>query len=227
MQIHNIPAVLWGEASRRLLLAAHGRHSSKTDDCIRILAEEASKRGYQVLSFDFPQHGERVQETDFLMPDMCVQELKHMYMYAKEHAYQISLFGCSMGAYFQLLAFADLPIERVWFLSPVTNMERIIHNLMDNCHVTEAEFREKKVIKNDIETLYFPYYEYVQKHPIIKWPHKTYILRGEADTLCEYSYVKQFADRFNCVLTEQKNGEHWFHTEPELQFFRSWLQKTL
>lgn len=30
-----------------------------------------------------------------------------MYDYAMEHAQKASLFGCSMGAYFQLLAFAD------------------------------------------------------------------------------------------------------------------------
>ena len=94
------------------------------------------------------------------MPDECVRELMVMYDYAKEQTQKISLFGCSMGAYFQLLTFADIDIDRVWFLSPVT----------------------------DIETLYFPYYEYVCKHPITNWPHETYILRGEMDTLSEYSY---------------------------------------
>jgi pimeloyl-ACP methyl ester carboxylesterase len=227
IRIGGIPAILWGEPGDRMILAAHGSHSSKIDDCMWTLAEEAVKRGYQVLSFDLPQHGERVYETGFIMPDQCVGELGAVYAYAKERAGAIALFGCSMGAYFQLLAFADAEIDRAWFLSPVTDMERIIHNLMGYCHITEEEFRERVLVENDIEPLYYPYYEYVRSHPIVKWPHKTYILRGEQDTLCEYARVKFFADRFGCELTEQQGGEHWFHTESQLAFFRAWIQRRL
>lgn len=227
LRIDGIPALLWGEATGRIILAAHGSHSSKIDDCIWILAEEAIKQGYQVLSFDLPQHGERVYETDLIMPDECVRELQIMYDYAKGLAREVSLFGCSMGAYFQLLTFAEAEIERVWFLSPVTDMERIIRNLMDYCHVTEEAFREKVLIENDIEPLYYPYYEYVRSHPITKWPHKTHILRGEYDSLCEYAGAKDFAGRFGCELTQQEDGEHWFHTEPELAFFRTWIRERL
>ncbi len=150
-----------------------------------------------------------------------------MYDYAMEHAQKVSLFGCSRGAYFQLLAFADAGIDCAWLLSPVTDMERIIHNLMDYCHISEEEFRERVLVENDMEPLYFPYYEYVRKNPVTKWKHQTYILRGENDTLCEYAYVKSFADRFGCEMTVQKNGGHWFHTEEELDFFRNWLRERL
>ena len=227
IRIDGIPSILWGDASEKIIIATHGSHSSKIDDCIWILAEEAVKRGYQVLSFDLPQHGERVYETDILMPDECVRELKAMYAWAKRHARQISLFGCSMGAYFQLLTFADAEIDKVWFLSPVTDMERVIHNLMEYCHVSEEEFRQRTIVENDLETLYYPYYEYVRTHPIAKWPHRTCILRGEYDSMSEFAYVKAFSDRFDCELMEQKNGEHWFHTEEELEFFRNWISQRL
>lgn len=227
IRIDGIPAILWGEPCDKMILAAHGSHSSKIDDCMWVLAEEATKRGYQMLSFDLPQHGERVYETEFLMPDECVRELKIMYEYAREHAQKVSLFGCSMGAYFELLSFADTDIDRVWFLSPVTDMERIIHNLMDYCHVSEKQFEEMATVENDIETLYYPYYKYVRAHPVEYWPHRTSILRGETDMLSEYAYVKRFADHFGCELTEQKGGEHWFHTEEELEFFRQWIRERL
>ena len=226
-RIGGVPAIIWGKPSDRMIIAVHGSHSSKIDDCIWILAEEAVKRGYRVLSFDLPQHGERVYETDFIMPDECVRELLAMYAYAKDHAHKVSLFGCSMGAYFQLLTFAKHDIDRVWFLSPVTDMLRIIHNLMAYCHVSEAELKQRVRIENDIEPLYYPYFEYVREHPITAWPHQTYILRGEGDTLCEYACVKQFSERFGCELTEQKGGEHWFHTERELDFFRRWIRDRL
>ena len=126
LRIQQIPAILLGNESDRLILAVHGSHSSKIDDCIWVLAEEATKRGYRVLSFDLPQHGERVYETEPCMVQECVKELAEVYRYARQLAKHISLFACSMGAYFSLLTFADQAIDRVWFLSPVTDMERII-----------------------------------------------------------------------------------------------------
>ena len=39
--IDGIPAILWGTPSDKMILAAHGSHSSKIDDCMWILAEKA------------------------------------------------------------------------------------------------------------------------------------------------------------------------------------------
>lgn len=227
IRIDGIPAILWGKKTDRIIIACHGSHSSKIDDCMWILAQEAISKGYQVLSFDLPQHGERVYETDFIMPDECVKELHAMYDFASSRNQKVSLFGCSMGAYFELLAFSDLPIENVWFLSPVTDMERIIHNLMAYCRITEEQFKKLVYVDNDIEPLYYPYYEYVHAHPIVKWNHRTHILRGENDTMCEYEAMKDFCDTYSAELTVQPDGEHWFHTEEELAYFRSWLNRRI
>lgn len=227
LRINGIPAILWGEKSDRLILAVHGSHSSKIDDCIWVLAEEATKRSCQVLSFDLPQHGERVYETEPCKVQQCVKELAGMLRFARQRAAQISVFGCSMGAYFSLLAYVNEPIERAWFLSPVTDMERIIQNIMRTCQIGESEFEALQTVENPFETLYWDYYCYVKAHPVVSWPHPTYILRGETDTLCERAFVADFANRFGCELTEQKGGEHWFHTPGELAFFRSWLKDRL
>lgn len=227
IKIGGIPAIVWGEPSDKMIIAAHGSHSSKLDDCIWLLAQTAVQKGYGVISFDFPCHGERVYESEQIMPDECIRELKMMYSYACGHAKEISLFGCSMGAYFQLLAFADFNIDKVWFLSPVTDMERIILNLMNYCNMTQAQFKEKIFVDNDIEPLYYPYYQYVSEHPITEWSHKTFILRGENDSLCEQAIVKSFAENFGCDLTEMKNGEHWFHTDEQLDYFKKWLENKM
>lgn len=227
IKIDHIPALLYGEKSEKLILAVHGSHSSKIDDCIWVLAEEATKKGYQVLSFDLPRHGERVYEETPCMVQECVKELRKVLQYAKSLAKQISLFGCSMGAYFSLLAFAGEPLEKVWFLSPVTDMERIIQNIMGYCGITEKEFEAMGTVENPIETLYWDDYQYVKAHPINTWNHSTHILRGETDTLSEKAYVSAFAERFGCALEEQPGGEHWFHTEEQLEYFRNWLKKRL
>lgn len=76
IKINNIPAILWGERSDKLYIAVHGYLSNKTDTVISILAEEATARGYQVLSFDFPEYGDRKSEQTLCKMQVCVQELK-------------------------------------------------------------------------------------------------------------------------------------------------------
>lgn len=227
IKINHIPALLYGEKRERLILAVHGNHSSKEDACIRLFAEEAKKRGWQVLAFDLPCHGERLRETEPLLVQNCVQELQTVLAYAKTLAPQLSLFACSMGAYFSLLAFAEEIFEKVWFLSPVTDMERLIQTIMAYSNVTEKALAEKGCIETPIEPLYWSYYQYVKTHPIDHWESPTVILRGEKDTLAEKAFVSAFAERFGCPLTEQPDGEHWFHTTEQLAFFRQWLTENL
>ncbi len=227
LKIKNIPAILWGYKSNKLIIAVHGSHSSKIDDCIYILAEEATKYGYQVISFDLPKHGERIYETKPCMVQNCVKELAIIMDYAKQMAEQIYLFGCSMGAYFSLLAYKSEKISHTWFLSPVTDMEQVVYSIMEQVGVTTEQLQKEKIINNPIEPLYWDYYCYVKENPITKWNSNTSILRGEYDTLCEYKFVSDFAKRFKCKLEEQKNGEHWFHTEEELEYYREWLKTEL
>ena len=35
--------------------------------------------------------------------------------------------------------------------------------------------------------------------------------------------IKAFADDIGAGLTIMEQGEHWFHTEEQLQFLREWL----
>ena len=139
LKIGSIPAILWGKDSDKIVVAVHGSHSSKIDDCTWVFAEEAAKRGWQTLSFDLPQHGERVYETGPCMVDACVEELHAVMAFARERAEMVSVFGCSMGAYFSLLAYVEEKLEKVFFLSPVTDMERVIRNIMYACNISEEE----------------------------------------------------------------------------------------
>ncbi len=59
----SIPAILWGEHTGNLYIAVHGNMSNKADEPIVIFAEEAVKKGYQVLSFDLPEHGRTVKRA--------------------------------------------------------------------------------------------------------------------------------------------------------------------
>ena len=102
--IENIPAVLWGEKSSKLFIAVHGNMSNKSDTPIVILAEEAVPHGYQVLSFDLPKHGDRINEPTLCKVQKCVSDLLKVMEYAKTISSEISLFACSMGAFFSLIS---------------------------------------------------------------------------------------------------------------------------
>lgn len=132
-----------GDKSEKIFIAVHGNMSNKEDAVIQILVEEADRKGYQVLSFDLPEHGERKNDNTSCKVQFCVNELSIIMNYAKEHWKEINVFACSMGAYFSLLAFQNDVIEKALFLSPVVNMERIIENMMKWFNVTPELYKKK------------------------------------------------------------------------------------
>ena len=48
LKIKNIPAILWGQPSKNLIIAVHGNMSNKADILIQILSNIATKQNYQV-----------------------------------------------------------------------------------------------------------------------------------------------------------------------------------
>lgn len=226
LKINDIPAILWGDKSDKLFIAVHGNMSHKADEVIVILAEEVISKGYQVLSFDLPEHGDRKHESYACKVGNCVQDLNTVMNYAKSLSNSISLFACSMGAYFSLLEYSHTPLKQCLFLSPVVNMERIINNMMIWFNISESKLKIQKEIPTPIgQTLYWDYYCYVKKHPIVTWNNPTSILYGSKDTLCEFDIISEFAENFSCDLQVMENGEHYFHTVQQLQYFRHWLKE--
>lgn len=223
LMIEGIPAILWGAPSDKLFIAVHGDQSHKADDVIAIFAEQAAEKGCRTLSFDLPGHGERSGETRLCKPQNATEDLKRVMEYARSVAGRVSLFGCSVGAYFGMLAFADEPLRQALFLSPVVDMARIIRNMMTWFDVSEERLRREGEIETPAQTLYWDYYQYVLEHPV-EWNVPTAILYGGADELCEYEYVKAFAGRSHADMTVLEGGEHYFHTDAQLSFLRQWLQ---
>ena len=229
IKINNIPSLIWGEKSKKVFIAVHGNMSNKKDEVIKILANRVVSKGYQVLSFDLPEHGERKDDTNYLCKvQNCVKDLKQIIEYAKINYEEINLWACSMGAYFSLLAYKDEDIKQRLFLSPVVNMKVIIDNMMLWSNTTEEKLKEKQEIKTDCgQTLYWDYYEYVNNNPITNWNKKTFVLYGNKDNLQDENIIKDFCNNFNCSLSILENGEHYFHTEEQLKLYGNWIDKTI
>lgn len=226
LSIEGIPAVLWGSTPERLFIAVHGDQSHKEDEVIRIFAEAAAHKGWRTLSFDLPEHGDRKNESRLCKPRQCVADLQAVLRYARTRTGQIGFFGCSMGAYFGMLAYRDELLEQTLFLSPVVDMERIIQNLMTWFDVDEERLEREQAIETPVKTLYWDYYQDVLRRPVI-WEKPTAMLYGARDTLCEWAAVSAFARRTGAEMTVLEDGEHFFHTDAQLAFLRQWLQATL
>ena len=226
LQIENIPAILYGSNSDKLYLFVHGRYSNKEE--AEDFANVATNFGYQVLSFDLPEHGERVRQQYKCTVQNGIHDLGIIYTFIKNKYKSISLYACSLGAYFSLVAYQNIEFSDCLFISPILNMERLIQNMMMWSNITKEDLREKGEIETSFgETLSWDYYQYVRNHPIEKWNNKTSILYGGNDTLTEKNVLNSFADKYNCNIDILDGGDHYFHTPEQLEYLGNWIRKVV
>ena len=57
------------------------------------------------------------------------------------------------------------------------------------------------------------------------WNVPTCILYGEHDNLTSIETVSAFATQHHADLTVMPDGEHWFHTEEQMQFLDQWVRE--
>ena len=151
-------------------------------------------------------------------------EIKSAVGKLKENYDNIILIANSIGAFFSMNADISRDIKKAYFISPVVDMEKLIGDMMKYANVTERELNEKKVIKTDFgEELSWEYLSYVRKHPL-NWTAPTEILYGGRDNITSFETIKKFADEHNAKLTVMQNGEHWFHTNEQLEFLDNWIR---
>ncbi|MDF2838679.1 MAG: alpha/beta hydrolase [Evtepia sp.] len=226
IKIHGIPAIIYGAPSKKLFLFIHGKSGCKEE--AEPFASIACQRGYQVLSFDLPEHGERRNEIDTFTPWHAVPEFKSILSEVRNRWDHVSIRANSIGAYFSMLSFAEERMDRCLFVSPILDMEQLIHNLMKWSGVTQEELEKQRTIPTNLgETLSWEYLSYVRQHRIAKWEAPTSILYGTADHLVERKTVDDFTQKFGCKLTVMTGGEHWFHTTKQLEVLEQWTRVSI
>lgn len=226
IDIMGIPAVIWGEKSDNVYIAVHGDMSNKEDTVIEILSEVVNEKGYQVLSFDLPEHGDRKESGVPCKIQYCVYDFQQVLAYAGEHWKHVSLFGCSQGAYFSLVAYQQekYMIDKALFLSPIVDMKLVIENMMQWFAVTLEELEIQKEIQTPIKPLYWDYYSYVANNPIHNWDVDTRILYGAKDEISDYTAIQEFEDHFSVQVLVKEEAEHFFHTPEQLKAYKEWLK---
>ena len=225
IKINTIPAIIWGEKSDKIYIHVHGKMSCKEQ--AESFAQIAEKKGYQTLSFDLPEHGER-KDSDYRCDIWNgIHDLTEIGNYAFSRWSDISLFACSLGAYFSLNAYADRKFMNCLFQSPVLDMEYLVQQMFCWFHITEEKLYLEKEIPTPVDLLRWDYYQYIKKHPIEKWDIPTSILYGGKDNLQSVEVIQKFVKAHDCKLTISQNSEHPFMEKEDTETVRRWLLENI
>ncbi len=172
----------------------------------------------------FPEHDVIGFDYKADKPWDAVQEFQSFFVEKEKEYERITIVANSIGAFYALNALNAMKLEKAWFISPIVNMERLIHDMMTWAKVSEAELERKGVIDTDFgERLSWQYLCWVRENPV-SWDIPTEILYGSNDNLQSYETIREFADKTGSRVTIMKNGEHWFHTEEQMAFLDEWLK---
>ena len=219
--IGKIPVIIWGAKSGKAYIYVHGKLSDK--ESAETFARIAEKKGYQTISFDLPEHGERKSENYRCDIWNGISDIHQISSYTFANWKSVSLFACSLGAYFSLQAYKDITFEKCFFLSPIVNMEYLIKNIFLWFHVTEEMLYTKREIPTPIDTLSWDYFQYVKKNPVTRWNSPTYILYGGKDNLQSLQVIENFAKSNSVSLTISEQSEHSFMENGDDKIIKSWI----
>lgn len=168
----------------------------------------------EVIGFDYKS------ETPWEAKDEFLRFFTEM----KTRFDKILLIANSIGAYLVMSSPVGRFIDKAYFISPVVDMKKLICNMMTAAGITEAELCEKSEIETNFgETLSWRYLCHARKNPS-EWKVSTYVLYGENDNLTSLETISAFCEKSGAVLSVMKGGEHWFHTEKQLEFLDNWLK---
>lgn len=223
-EIGGVPAILWGEPSDKLYLYVHGKLSSK--EAAASFAPIAAEKGYQTLSFDLAQHGERKDDAK-LDVFSGMRDLNAVADYAFSRWKHVSLYACSIDAYFSLQAYGNRPFEKALFQSPIADMGYLVGKMMEWFGVTPEELKEKGVIDTPVDPLRWDYYQYIQAHPVEQWPIPTAVLYGGKDNLQSLEAIEKFCQRFHGKLTVSPDSEHPFMGPDDGKTVENWLRENI
>ena len=222
--ISGIPTLVWGSPGERAYLFVHGQCSRKEDAAC--FAAVATGKGYQVVSFDLPEHGERKAQPRRCTVQNGVEDLHAIIDFVRQNWRTVGLFANSLGAYFSLIAWRDIRFENCLLSSPILDMQRLIENMMRWAGVTPEELEARGEIPTDFgETLSWDHYRYVRENPVERWDSPTAILYPELDGLTERAVVEDFKQRFGAHVEVVKGSEHYLQSDTELAILDAWMRK--
>ena len=199
LTLAGVPAILYGERSRKVYLYVHGKNGCKEE--AERFANTACAAGWQVLAIDLPEHGARKDRPEQLLPWAVVPEIQAVYARMQPVWPHIRLYGVSIGAWLAMQALRAEKLEKALLVSPVVDMETLILSMMQGAHVTEEQLKAAGEIPTEMgETLSWPYLCWVREHPL-QWHTPTQVLYGDKDALTSRAVMERFRRQSGAHLT--------------------------
>lgn len=225
LEIAGIPALLWGQDAPRVYLYVHGKMGCK--EVAESFAAIAERKGWQTLSFDLPEHGERKGRRERCDVFQGPKDVASIADEAYARFTKVALYACSIGAQFSLRALAQRPLTRCLLQSPIVDIAALSRQMMVWFGVTEQQLEKEKEIPTPVDPLRWDCFQYITTHPIERWSAPTHILYGGRDNLQTRDTMEDFARRFGCELTISEESEHPFMAETDAPIVQAWLEKNL
>lgn len=219
----HIPVIVWGKPSRRAYIYITGKGGVKEDACG--FAALAEQKGYQTISFDLPEHGERTDTEHRLDIWNGMRDLDIIADYAFEQYDEVCLYAGSIGAYFALNTYARRSMKKCLFQAPIVDMRRLVELMMTWFDVTPERLEREGEIPTPIDPLRWDYYQHILAHPVENWPHPTAILYGGEDELQPREVMERFAARFGAELTVSEHSDHPFSRPGDGEIIENWLNE--
>lgn len=225
IEINGIPSIIWGRPSDKVFIHVHGKMSKKEyAESFAVIAEEY---GWQTVSFDLPEHGERTERSCRCDVWNGKKDLTAIADYVFGKWPNVSLFACSLGAYFSLQTYSDRRFDKIMFQSPIVDMLWLVEHMMLWSNVTEQMLEEQKEINTPIDVLRWDYYNYIKEHPTTSWHKNTHILYGELDDLQPYECISDFSKKFDAKVTVSYGSKHPFMEQRDSEIVEKWIAETL
>lgn len=202
-----------GTHLKKVIIYIHGKGGNYLE------AEQYKKNcpGFDIYGIDF---------NDYL-PWIVKNKFVDFYNNVQNKYDQIYILANSIGAYLAMHSLQKCKIKKALFISPILDMEQLIIDMINWANTSEKELAEKREIQTDFgETLSWEYLCFVRDNPII-WNVKTEILYAEHDNLTSRKTVDEFINSHDAHLTVMENGEHWFHTDEQIEFLNNWMKNVI
>lgn len=136
----------------------------------------------------------------------------------------------SIGAFYAYEYLSEFNIKQAFFISPIASMFKIIFDYIFTGKISKEELKEKKLVTlEDGTTLSYDFYErYSESDYHGNWNVPTDILYGSNDELVYIETIVEFLKNHPLSkLTIKQDAGHWFHTDEELDFIKSWILRNI
>ena len=121
----------------------------------------------------------------------------HTFVESLKSRYEnIILIANSIGAFFSMYADLKGLIQKAYFISPIVSLEGFACDQPEWMNLQESN-----------------------------WTIPTAIIYGSSDNMTSHETISKFAKKHGADLTIMEGGEHWFHTEAQMQFLDDWIRR--